>query len=447
METNTDQISEKLRQQFDFGPYPRIPIEKSPKDDANKLFIHNMVTPYYLRNQEVVSTEGKTILDAGCGSGYKSLVLAIANPGAEIVGVDLSSESVKLARERLKYHGIEQAEFHAMAIEDLSSLGRSFDYINCDETLYFFPNPATGLAAMKSVLKPKGLIRTNLHSAWQRAPLYRAQSMFKLMGLFESNPEELEIELVKEVMGALSPHVDLKQRTWKPQYATGDKSEEVILANFLLQGDRGFTVPEMFEALREADLEFTSMVNWHAWEVLFLFQKPDDLPAFLAFGLPECSVEDRLALFELIQPIHRLLDFWCGLPDATEAVLPVSEWGPAEWKDVQVHLHPQLHTPKVKQTFMDSVMAQKPLNLRTLLSASTGTEVFVDTTTMACLLKLMDGPLPLEQFVQHWHQLHPKDPITFAPLTLEGVQTQLQKVLTDLEVHLFVLLERPGRST
>ena len=40
-----------------------------------------MVTPYYLRNQKVIETKEKIILDAGCGSGYTSLVLAEANPG------------------------------------------------------------------------------------------------------------------------------------------------------------------------------------------------------------------------------------------------------------------------------------------------------------------------------------------------------------------------------
>jgi 2-polyprenyl-3-methyl-5-hydroxy-6-metoxy-1,4-benzoquinol methylase len=445
MDTNTAQISEKLRQQFDFGPYPRIPIEKSPKEDANKLFIHNMVTPYYLRNQEVISTQGKTILDAGCGSGYKSLVLAEANPGAEIVGVDLSSESVKLAQERLKYHGFENAEFHAMAIEDLPSLGKTFDYINCDETLYFFPDPAIGLEAMKSVLKPKGLIRTNLHSAWQRAPFFRAQTMFQMMGLFENNPEELEVELVQEIMKSLKPQVDLRQRTWKPRYEQ-DNAQEVILANFLLQGDRGFKIPDMFAALRAASLEFTSMVNWHDWEILSLFNEPEDLPFFLAMSLPEISVEDRLTLFELIQPIHRLLDFWCGLPEAVAAVPPVSAWGPADWQGVQVHLHPQLQTPKARDAFVDSINNQQPLNLRPLLSASTGREVFVDTITLACLLLLMDGPLPLERFADRWRQLHPIHPITLEPLTTECAQVAVQKILMDLEVHLYVLLDYQGKS-
>jgi methylase of polypeptide subunit release factors len=106
------EISEKIRQQFDTGPYPRIPLEKSPKNDAIALYIHSLVNAYYLRNQKVISTEGKLILDAGCGSGYKSLILAEANPGAKIVGVDISANSIELAKQRLQYHGFDNAQFH-----------------------------------------------------------------------------------------------------------------------------------------------------------------------------------------------------------------------------------------------------------------------------------------------------------------------------------------------
>jgi len=57
----------------------------------------------------------------------------------------------------------DNTEFHVISIEELPQLGLSFDYINCDEVLYFFPDPSVGLQAMKSVLQPDGIIRTNLH--------------------------------------------------------------------------------------------------------------------------------------------------------------------------------------------------------------------------------------------------------------------------------------------
>ena len=196
---NLDLI-ENIRQLFDNIPFPRIPLEESPKDKSELLYLHNLVTAYYLRNRKVINTEGKVILDAGCGTGYKSLVLAIANPGAKIVGIDLSEESVKLADKRLQYHGVAKAEFYALKIEELPTLGLQFDYINADEVLYLLPDPVAGLQAMKSVLSPDGIIRTNLHSSNGRAAVFRAQAAFTAMGLMNGSPGELEVEIVRETM-------------------------------------------------------------------------------------------------------------------------------------------------------------------------------------------------------------------------------------------------------
>lgn len=293
MDNNAAEVREKIRQQFDTGPYPRTALEKSPRNDAMSLYIHNLVNPYYLRNEKVIETEGKLILDAGCGSGYKSLVLAEANPGARIVGVDISEKSIELARQRLYYHGFTNTEFYVSSIEDLPKLGLDFDYINCDEVLYLFSDPAIGLQVMKSVLKPDGIIRANLHSSLQRTYFYRAQEVFKMMGLMDENPEEVEIDLVREIMKSLKDQVELKSITWRPDLET---DEERILMNYLFQGDKGYTISEMFSALRAAELEFVSMVNWRQWNLMALFKEPGNLPAFLAISLPDTTVEERLHL-------------------------------------------------------------------------------------------------------------------------------------------------------
>ena len=287
MQAQASDIVEKIRQQFDSAPYPRIPVDESPKGNPNILYIHNLVTAYYVRNQKLIDTKGKVILDAGCGSGYKSLVLAEANPGAKIVGVDISEESVKLAEQRLEYHGFDNTEFHVSFLEDLPKLGIEFDYINCDEVLYLLPDAVAGLQAMKSVLQPDGIIRVNLHSSLQRANYFRAQNLFRFMGLMDDNPEDMEIGIVRETMNALKDGVSLKAQTWSPKY---NEDEGIILANQLLVGDRGATIPEFFSLLKAANLEFINMVHWRQWDLMRLFKEPDDLPAFLGMNLPELSV-------------------------------------------------------------------------------------------------------------------------------------------------------------
>jgi len=54
MNNQKSDIVEKIRQQFNSAPYPTIPLEQSPKDNYQLLYIHNLITPYYLRNQTVI---------------------------------------------------------------------------------------------------------------------------------------------------------------------------------------------------------------------------------------------------------------------------------------------------------------------------------------------------------------------------------------------------------
>ncbi len=444
MDEQSAELFEKIRQQFDSAPYPSTPLEQNPKDSHDLLYAHNLVTAYYLRNQSLISTDGKVILDAGCGTGFKSLVLATANPGAKIVGIDLSKEAVDLARQRLQFYGFENAEFIVASIEVLPALGMEFDYINCDEVLYLLPDIAQGLQIMKAALKPDGIIRANLHSATQRVDYFRAQQVFKLMGLMDSNPEEMEIEIAKETFGALEDWVNLKNKVWNSRASQNVVVEkERILMNFLFQGDKGYTIADLFTALRSADLEFISMVNWRDWEILDLFKDADDLPIFWAMSLPEVSTEQRLQLFELLHPISRLLDFWCGHPDQTNAFTPIADWSEDEWKTAKVRLHPQLKNSKLREELVESIEKHQPFNLSGYLPGQANTAVILESTVAATLLPLWDEPQSIAALMERSRQIQPLNPATLEPRTPTAVLNDVMALVTRLEVFLYVLLEKP----
>ena len=438
MDRENLELIENIRQQFDNTPYPRIPLEQSPKDNCELLYLHNLVTAYYFRNRKIINTEGKVILDAGCGTGYKSLVLALANPGAKIVGIDLSEASVKLAEQRLQYHGVANAEFYALKIEDLPTLGLQFDYINADEVLYLLPDAIAGLQAMKSVLSPDGIIRTNLHSSNGRAGVFRAQTAFKTMGLMNGCPGELEVEIVRETMEALQDGVALKALTWNTDRV---KDEGWIMVNYLFVGDKGCSIPEVFAMLRGADLEFISMVAWHRWELMDLFKDPDDLPPFLAMSLPEASVEERLHLFDLLHPLHRLFDFWCGNPHQAQDFVPVAEWMEAQWQSARVHLHPQLRTSQIREDLSNCIDSQTPFEISRYIIVPTLAPIAIDSTMAACLLPLWEGPQSVVSLVEKWLQIRSQIAVNLEPVIEQTAFEEVKELLIGLEVFLYVLLE------
>jgi 2-polyprenyl-3-methyl-5-hydroxy-6-metoxy-1,4-benzoquinol methylase len=441
----TEEI-DKIRQQFNYGPYPRVPLDESPKDAYEMLYLHSFVTSYYLRHRRVPDTKGKVILDAGCGSGYKALILAEANPGARIIGIDLSEESVKLAEKRLAHHGFTNTEFHVLRIEELPSLGMKFDYINCDEVLYLLPNPTAGLAAMKAVLQPDGLIRTNLHSAYQRANFFRAQELFRFMGLMDSAPQELEEAAVVDTMNSLKDHVALKAQIWNNKgfdTLTGDALSQSLGANMLLVGDTGYKIPDVFAMLDAVDLEFVSMLNWRHWDITDLFKNLEELPDIWALGLATASLAERLYTYELLNPVHRLFDFWCTHPG--EPGQSADEWNDECWKTAKVHLHPQLCRDEIREELVNCVQAGKGFEISRYIKVPSLNPIFLEPTQAACLLPLWEGAQSMQVLVDRYSKIRPIDPITLAPLAETDAFEAVKDVLNRMDAFLYVLIE-PGAS-
>lgn len=436
---------ERMRRQYDFGPYPRIPIDETPGANSNDLLIHNLVTPFYLRDRKVVSTEGKMILDAGCGTGYKALILARANPGAKVIGIDLSSKSVELAQQRAEFQGYQdQVEFHVLEIHHLPELGIQFDYINCDEVLYFMNDIAAGLSDLKKVLKTNGIIRTNLHSALQRQIFFRAQELFTLLGLMEPDAEEMAMPIAIEIMQALNPNVDLKQKGWSDRYEEleEDHKNRFLLSNHLMKEDKGYRIADLFTALNESGLDFLSMTNWRYWDLTDLFAEPDNLPAYLAMGLAESSIETSLTIYELLNPIHRLFDFWCTNPVEQPIIPPVAEWTLDDWLRSQVTLHPQLHTEAFQKAALEAIQQNEPFVISAFLSLPALHPVSISYDVVALLLQLWNGPQPFAALVNFWQQTHPINLITLEPATPETSAQQVADALSKLEVFLYVLPEQ-----
>jgi 2-polyprenyl-3-methyl-5-hydroxy-6-metoxy-1,4-benzoquinol methylase len=426
----------KVRAQFDRAPYPRIPLDRLPSE--THLYWHDFRTAYYRRNQKIASTEGRLMLDVGCGSGYGVLTMALANPGARIVGVDLSPASVELAKQRLEHHGLgDRVEFHALPMDALPQLGLSFDYINCDELLYLQPDPAQGLAAMKAVLKPDGIIRSNLHSLHQRNSYFKAQELAGLVGLMDDNPGSLEVEVFQGLIGALKDSVRLKPQIWD---CTQSDNEEKIMMNLLFQRDRGFTIPQMFDYIHRADLDFISMTDWQSWSVSDLFTDMDDLPLPIALGLSEASIADQLHLHDLVQFNHRLLDFWCGHLDTEPSWISLPEWEPEDWYGAHIYLHPQLNTEEFQQDLTTSLRTFTDLNMNKHLSFSWGLSS-VSNAIAVGLVPLLDGMKTFEQLVDALQVVRPIDPVTAEPIARTEVEAALRYLVTEFERSGYIFIE------
>jgi hypothetical protein len=197
----------------------------------------------------------------------------------------------------------------------------------------------------------------------------------------------------------------------------------------------------LFAALRAADLEFISMVNWRQWKLMDLFKEPDNLPTFLAISLPETSVEQQLHLFELLHPIHRLLDFWCGHPNQAQPFVPVAEWQSSDWREAKVDLHPQLKTPAVKEELVKCISQLHPFEISKCLPLREE-QSLVDSSVAACLLPLWEEAQSVPSLMERWQKLRPVHPVTLEPTAKSETFQVVASTLMGLESAGYVLLER-----
>ena len=440
---------DKIRQQYDFQPYRESDINLFPSS-LEQFHIHSLVTPYYLRYQAVVNTDDKIILDAGCGSGMQALILAAANPGAKVIGIDLSERSVELARQRFAYHKINNAEFYAISLDDIKQLGYKFDLINCDEVLYLLPNPGATLQLFQSVLSSEGIIRANLHSYHQRVEFYRTQEAFKFLGILDDESIEMALSTVKETLDNLNDSIRAKifyrdyENTKLNSLKEQNKAkqlEEWVMMNYLLRGDKGYTIPELFDFLENAKLNFLSMVDWRHWNVADLFKDQENLPLFWEMGLESASEAEKLHLYELFNPVHRLLDFWCvNDNDSPFPTSPIS-WRGEKWSNCLVSLHPVLRRASIKEDVLTCISQRQDFEISQYVKFPSLLPVTVDYTLISCLLPLWDAPQPFTQLVARWLAIQPLCLDTLEPKTEEQSFGEISQLLIKLETFTYILLE------
>jgi SAM-dependent methyltransferase len=125
------------------APERIVPDESEPGIVALHLKRYEFARPY---------CAGADVLDAGCGVGYGTAVLA--EEAGRVVGVDLSQQAIGYARRRYARTNVE------FLVSDVAALPLSddtFDAVCAFETIEHLPEPLRFLREVKRVLRPDGV--------------------------------------------------------------------------------------------------------------------------------------------------------------------------------------------------------------------------------------------------------------------------------------------------
>lgn len=153
-------------------------------------------------------TTGREVLDAGCGAGYGTRIL-LERGARRCVGVDLSEETVRAARERYGTNG--EIEFAALDIARLPFDDGAFDAAVCLEALEHVTDQAAVVQELRRVLAPGGLLMVSSPNRGEYPP---------------GNPYHAKELAQEEFLALLSERfshvVPLRQHNWLASAILGD---------------------------------------------------------------------------------------------------------------------------------------------------------------------------------------------------------------------------------
>ena len=105
----------------------------------------------------LVSLMGKRVVDVGCGGGI--LADAMARKGADVLGIDLATKSLKVAQLHALEAGTSGVQYREISAEALASeQPGQFDVVTCMEMLEHVPDPASVVQACSRLVKPGGWV-------------------------------------------------------------------------------------------------------------------------------------------------------------------------------------------------------------------------------------------------------------------------------------------------
>jgi SAM-dependent methyltransferase len=296
----TDAATPVVSAFYDRFPFPGDPLQDGPPPGYNWRWCYRSV----LASVHGVIPSGQEqprILDAGCGTGVSTDYLCHLNPGADVVGVDISDGALAVARERLERSGARQ-EVRSLRQQQRSLLDLGdeapFDYVNSVGVLHHLREPEAGLSSLAGLLAPEGLLHLFLYADAGRWEIHRTQKALTLLqagtggdglrlgrNLFETLPESNRLRCHHE-------------RRWAVDCAPDANFADM----YLHPQETSYDLERLFSFIETAGLHFAGFSNPEVWDPARLLQgelleRAQALPAFQQWSLIE-QLDPDISHFE-----------------------------------------------------------------------------------------------------------------------------------------------------
>jgi SAM-dependent methyltransferase len=223
------------------------------------------------------------------------------NPGADVVGVDISDGALAVARERLERSGARQ-EVRSLRQQQRSLLDLGdeapFDYINSVGVLHHLREPEAGLSSLAGLLAPEGLLHLFLYADAGRWEIHRTQ---KALTLLQAETDRDGLRLGRNLFETLPESNRLRchhERRWAVDCAPDANFADM----YLHPQETSYDLERLFSFIETAGLHFAGFSNPEVWDPARLLQgelleRAQALPAFQQWSLIE-QLDPDISHFE-----------------------------------------------------------------------------------------------------------------------------------------------------
>ena len=279
LEEITDDISVKVREQYETHPYPRwvnlsLPVNSEPISD---IVAQSRIK---LFDNEINKISTPNILVAGCGTGQHSIATAAKFKNSSVLAIDLSLSSLAYAKRKTEDLNINNIEYMHADILKLDKLKKQFDIVESSGVLHHMKNPIAGWKALVNCLRDGGLMQIGLYSALARQHIteMRRETLELELGssdvemkLFRSNVINSGLSHHNLVLNSpdfysLSTLRDLLFHTQEHQFTIPQIKKCLNELNLKFCGFEDETIVKKFKASNSGEFDVYNLDDWQIYE-------------------------------------------------------------------------------------------------------------------------------------------------------------------------------------
>lgn len=227
---------------YERHPYPHYPLLASVR--RYDTYAMNLTALWARFNGELLPEQDGKILLSGCGA-FAPYPMALANPKAEITGVDLAQHNLQRARLHCLLHRRLNVSLQQGDFLDPTVTPGPYHFIEAFGVLHHLDDPAVGIRALEQRLLPDGILRVMVYGRYARQ---EAESVRRAMRLLKVR----DVAAIKRMLKKAAPGSRLKgyvDAAWEA------KNDSGLADLFLHPNVKTYRIDEFMELVGQSGLK------------------------------------------------------------------------------------------------------------------------------------------------------------------------------------------------